>query len=137
MKKNLSALLVLAAVAGMVGCESSPHYGDVQVRGKDYAVRVVFSDSDRAIIRDYYRNYYRGLPPGLAKKGKIPPGHAKKMYRNQPIPPGLEWRHLPDDLDRRLSRLPGDYVRVVVGADVAIMNTHTRVVMDLIENLDD
>ena len=137
MNKKLPLLLLLVAVSGLTGCETHPTYGDVRVHGRDYDVRVVFSDHDRVLIRDYYRGYYRGLPPGLAKKGKVPPGHAMKLYRNQPVPPGLEWRHLPDDLERRLSRLPDGYVRVIVGADVGIMNVRTRVIMDLIEDLDD
>ena len=137
MKKKLPLFLVLAAVAGLPGCETSPTYGDVRVHGRDYDVRVVFSDHDRALIRDYYRGHYKNLPPGLAKKGKIPPGHAKKLYRNQAIPPGLEWQNLPDDLERRLSRLPDGHVRITVGADVGIMNVRTRVILDLIEDLDD
>lgn len=137
MKKALSLLLVLGTLAGVTGCETHPYYGDVRVHDRDYDLRIVFSDRDRALIRDYYRGYYRGLPPGLAKKGKVPPGHAMKMYRNQPMPPGLEWRHLPGDLEGRLSRLPDGYVRVTVGADVGIMNVRTRVIMDLIEDLDD
>jgi len=103
---RLPAMLLLAAMAGIAGCETYPHYGDVHVHDRDYDVRVVFGDRDRALIRDYYRSYYKGLPPGLAKQGKVPPGHAKKLYRSQPVPPGLEWRYLPDDLERRLSRLP-------------------------------
>jgi hypothetical protein len=137
MKRQLALFLLLAAVAGLSGCESHPYYGDVRVHDRDYDVHVVFSDHDRGLIRDYYRSYYRGLPPGLAKKGKVPPGHAKKLYPHQPIPPGLEWHSLPDDLERRLSRLPEGYVRIIVGADVGIMNVHTRVIMDLLEDLDD
>lgn len=137
MKKALPLMLLLAAVAGISGCETRPYYGDVRVHDRDYDVRVAFSDRDRGLIRDYYRNYYRGLPPGLAKQGKVPPGHAMKLYRNQPVPPGLEWRHLPDDLEGRLSRLPEGYARVTVGADVGIMNVRTRVIVDLIEDLDD
>lgn len=137
MKKTYVLVLLTAAATLIGGCESSPRYADVGVYGKDYAARVVFTDSDRVMIRDYYRNYYRGLPPGLAKKGKVPPGHAKKLYRDQPLPPGLQWQALPADLDRRLSRLPENFVRVTVGTDVAIMNNKTRVIMDVIEDLDD
>jgi hypothetical protein len=136
MKRSLPLILLLASVSGLSGCETHPYYGDVRVHDRDYDVRVVFSDHDRGLIRDYYQSYYRGLPPGLAKQGKVPPGHAKKLYRSQPIPPGVEWRYLPDDLERRLSRLPDGYVRVTVGADVGIMNVRTRVIMDLIEDLD-
>lgn len=137
MKKTLPLMLLLAGIAGMSGCEVQPTYGDVRVHGRGYDVRVVFSDQDRALIRDYYRVNYRALPPGLAKQGKVPPGHARKLMRGQPVPPGLEWRYLPENLERRLSRLPDDYVRVIIGADVGIMNVRTRVIMDLIEDLDD
>ncbi len=137
MNKKLTLLVLLATMAGMTGCEVQPRYGDVQVHGRDYDVRIAFSDHDRTLIRDYYRGYYRGLPPGLAKKGKLPPGHAMKLYRNQPVPHGLQWQPLPDNLERRLSGLPEGYVRVTVGADVGIMNVRTRVIMDLIEDLDD
>ena len=137
MKRTLFVMMALAGVASMSGCAVQPTYGDVRVQGRDFDVRVAFSDQDRVLIRDYYRVNYRSLPPGLAKQGKIPPGHAMKLVRNQPVPAALPWRYLPENLERRLSPLPGDYVRVMVGADVAIMNVRTRVVMDLVENLGD
>lgn len=136
MKNLIPVLFVTAALAGgLAGCH--PYYGDVRVRDRDYEVRVAFSDRDRVLIRDYYRDYYRGLPPGLAKKGKVPPGHAYKMQRQHGVPPDVRWEYLPANLERRLSRLPEGYARIVVGADVAIMNTRTRIVVDLLENLDD
>jgi len=137
MKKTLPLMVLLAGIAGMSGCVVQPASGDVRVHGRDYDVRVVFSDHDRAAIRDYYRINYRSLPPGLAKKGKVPPGHARKLMRGQPVPPGLEWGYLPANLERRLDRLPEGYVRVIVGADVGIMNVRSRVILDLIEDLDD
>ena len=135
--RGSTILLVVAVSGAMTGCSSQSTYGDVRAQGRDYDLRLVFSDRDRMLIHDYYRGNYRGLPPGLAKQGKVPPGHAMKLYRNQPLPPGLEWRYLPDDLERRLSRLPDGYVHVIVGADVAIMNTRTRVIMDVIDDLGD
>lgn len=137
MKKILPLMVLLAGMAALSGCEMQPTYGDVRVHGRDYDVRVVFSDQDRVLIRDYYRVNYRALPPGLAKKGKVPPGHAKRLMRGQPVPPGLEWGYLPERLESRLSRLPEGYVRIIIGADVAIMNVHSRVIMDVIEDLDD
>lgn len=137
MNKRLGAILAIAALAGLAGCETSPYYGDVRVHNEDYDVRVVFSDRDRAIIHDYYRTYYRDLPPGLAKKGKIPPGHAFKMRRHQGIPPGVSWNPLPADVERRLGALPDGYVRIVIGADVAILHTRTRVAVDVIDDLRD
>ncbi len=72
MQKTLPLVLV-AAVIGLTGCETHPYYGDVRMHDRNYDVRVVFSDRDRALIRDYYRINYRNLPPGLAKKGKLRP----------------------------------------------------------------
>lgn len=135
MKNLIPVLFLTAALAGgLAGCNS--YYGDVGVRDRGHEMRVAFSDRDRVLIRDYYRDYYRSLPPGLAKKGKVPPGHAKKLQRQHGVPSDVRWEHLPADLDRRLSRLPEGYARIVVGADVAIMNTRTRIVVDLLENLD-
>jgi hypothetical protein len=130
-------LLVAAALASLSGCETPPVRGDVRVHDRDVDVRIVFSDHDRRILRDYYRVDYRALPPGLAKQGKVPPGHAHRIMVRQPLPPGLEWDHLPSRLERQLSRLPDGYVRVIVGGSVAIMNVRTRVIFDLIENIHD
>src|SRR5512139_1078240 len=114
-KTRISVLLAAAALAsGLAGCYAQPYHGDVQVHDRNYDVRVAFTDHDRVVIRDYYRR----LPPGLAKKGKIPPGHAYRLRRNDGI-------------------LPDGYARIVIGADVAIMNTRTRVVVDLLEDIHD
>jgi len=45
----------------------------------------------------------------------------------------VTWQYLPSDVERRLSRLPDDYVHVVIGTDVGIMHARTRVVLDVIE----
>lgn len=45
-------------------------------------VRIVFGSRDRDIIRDYYRDQYSDLPPGLAKRGgNLPPGLQKHLER--------------------------------------------------------
>ena len=138
MRIRMTVLLTVAVMAGgLSGCTDYPYYGDtrVQAQGRDYDARLTFTDRDRAVIQDYYRSYYRNLPPGLAKKGKIPPGHAYKMQRHQGLPPEVKWQYLPSDLDSRLSRLPSGYVRVMIGDDVGLLHTRTRVVLDVIENL--
>jgi hypothetical protein len=138
MKIQLTVLLAVAAVAaGLTGCETYPYQGEVRVHDRATEVRVVFTDSDRTIIRDYYRVDYRSLPPGLAKKGKLPPGHAHRVRINQPLPPDAAWYYLPYNVERHLSRLPDDYVRVTIGGDVAIMNVRTRIIVDLIEDIHD
>ena len=136
-KLPLTVALVAAALAGLAGCETTAVHGDVRVHDRDTDLRVVFSDSDRRYLRDYYRVDYRALPPGLAKQGKVPPGHAYRIQRHQPLPPGLDWGYLPYNLERQLSRLPDGYVRVIAGASVGIMNVRTRVIVDLVENIHD
>lgn len=135
MKTRTFALsLVFAALSSLSACHPRPPHGDVRVQDR-HEVRVVFTDRDRAILRDYYGRDYQPLPPGLAKKGKVPPGHAFRMRRNERLPTSVAWQHLPREVERRLTPLPKGYVRIGVGADVAIMNAQTRVVVDLIEGL--
>lgn len=135
-----SLLVVLLAVAMtpvLVGCETGPRYGDVGVRDPNYSVKIVFTDHDRRLINDYYAPRYKKLPPGQAKRGRLPPGHAWQVRRNQPVPEDARWRYLPVELEQRLTRLPPEYVRVVVGTDVAIMNVRSRVVVDVLEDITD
>lgn len=135
---HLTAALCSVLTLGLAaGCETHPRQGDVRIHQRDADIRIVFTDRDRAAIRDYFSTSRHRLPPGLAKKGKVPPGHAMKLYRGHPVPPGYSWSSLPRDLEGRLSRLPGDYVRIQVGADIGIMNLRTRVVVDLLEFIDD
>ncbi len=131
-----ASALLTAALVPIAGCESvEPRYGEVAVAGRGGYAHIVFSDRDRVIIRDYYAARYKGLPPGLAKKGKVPPGHARQMARHGRLPHGIVPGYLPRDLDGRLSRLPDGYVRIIVGADIGIMDTRTRVVVDVIEDI--
>lgn len=130
--------LLLAALLALTGCETlQTREVDVGVKGKDQSIRIVFSDRDRDLIRDYYTARAKRLPPGLAKKGKIPPGHAMQMERWGRLPPGIAYRPLPGDLERRLSALPEGYARIVLGADIGILDTRTRVVVDVIKDLAD
>lgn len=131
-------LLLAVLLVSLASCETYPRYGEVEVRDRHYDVRVVFSDRDVAYIRDYYRpSHPHGYPPGLAKKGKVPPGHAMKLRRGEALAHDIVWRPIPHELEGRLSRLPEGYVRVIVGADIGIMNVRTRVVMDLVEDIAD
>lgn len=137
MKRGLPLLGALL-LFGVTGCETYPRHADVRVHDRDYDVRIVFSDRDRGLIRDYFvSSHPHGMPPGLARKGKLPPGHAMRLNRGAPLPQGYSSRPMPRDLDGRLSRLPEGYVRVIVGGDIGIMNVRTRVILDVIEDIAD
>jgi hypothetical protein len=127
---GLSALLLIYVLASIGGCATS---GAVVVEDENARVEVVFSERDRYLIRDYYGRHR--LPPGLAKRSSLPPGLQKQVQRWGQLPPGLQGDRLPDELEVQLSRLPEGYVRVRVGADIVLMNTRTRVVVDVIKDL--
>lgn len=101
-------------------------------------IDIAFSDHDREVIRDYYGYKYKSkkkhMPPGLAKKGKLPPGLQKQLVRRGQLPPGLQYRHFPDDLERRLSHIPDDYIRVMIGGSFVLFNKHTKVIFDVMSD---
>ncbi|HQS03454.1 MAG: hypothetical protein B7Y07_07585 [Halothiobacillus sp. 24-54-40] len=123
--------------------QSSPHRpedrgGDHRADSRDNQYQAPRRDNyqistrEQMYINDWYR---RNLPPGLAKQGKIPPGHAKKLERGAPWPPPYAYEPLPYDLRRNLSPLPPGYAYYRVGADVIIANIAGRVVSDVVYDL--
>jgi hypothetical protein len=118
------------------GCMTTPTVdsGEVAIETEDMRVVMVFSDNDRSRIREYYSKTgeSKTVPPGLAKKKKLPPGLQKHIEKNGQLPPGLEGRRLSSGLERNLSRLPAGFVRLQVGGDIVLLNEKTRVVLDVI-----
>ncbi len=123
-----AALLLVLPLFG--GCTSGPEYGRVTVAGPDGYLDLAFSDQDRVHIHDYYR---RHLPPGLAKKERLPPGLQKQLVRRGELPPGLSGHLLPHDLESRLTPLPAGYLRMRIGGDVVLFHEKTRVILDLVQ----
>ena len=109
--------------------------GGAVYRDDQTHIAVGFNDHDRGVIQDYYRRHGSHLPPGLAKKSELPPGLRKQVKRNGHLPPGLEGERLPHDLERHLEKLPDDYVRIRVGADIALMNGKTRLIVDVVKDV--
>lgn len=136
-----AAIVIVAGAVFLIlaGCEILPGRtsGKVVVKDQNTTVAVVFSDRDRQLIADHYsgKKKKKKLPPGLAKKDKLPPGLEKQLRKNAELPPGLQGRELPGDLEPRLSKLPAGYVRVVIGTDVVLQNTKTRVVVDIVKDI--
>jgi hypothetical protein len=88
----------------------------------------VFGDRDRRVIRDYFRNRYSNLPPGLAKRGgNLPPGLEKHIQRNGQLPPGLQKRvePFPQDLVSQLPRIPERIRRVILGRRALMLDGNT------------
>ncbi len=96
----------------------------------------VFSEHERVIVKNWFRGHQSGLPPGLAKRDRLPPGLEKQLRERGTLPPGLQKRvqPLPFDLERQLRRLPTGYRRVVIGRHVILMNDKTATIYDIIRD---
>lgn len=139
----------LLLVPLLVGCDATAvrPSGRVVVQDEDAQVQVVFNTHDRKRIHHYYagkrgklyhkHGHKKGkrTPPGLAKRDKLPPGLEKQLHHNGRLPPGLEGRALPADLEQQLTPLPPGYVRLQVGGNVVLADERTRVVFDVIHDV--
>ncbi len=71
-----------------------------------------FRERDVYVVREYYRPYYRPLPPGLRKRyyrtGHLPPGWAKRM---RPVPVYIE---------REMVAVPRGYRRGIIDGHVVV-----------------
>src|SRR5438093_1274573 len=100
------------------------------------AAEVVFTEQERVLVRDWYRDNRSGLPPGLAKRDRLPPGLQKHLRERGTLPPGLQKKiqPLPVELERQMRRTPTGYRRAVIGGNVILMNEKTAVIYDIIRN---
>jgi hypothetical protein len=98
---------------------------------------LIFTSRERTLISNWFRTSHSNLPPGLAKRDRLPPGLEKQLRERGTLPPGLQKRlePLPDDLERQLPRLPGGYRRGVIGGNVIVMNDKTSLILDIIRNV--
>jgi hypothetical protein len=127
--------MVLGAAVGCVSGGGTHVSGGVVHHSEHGQLAVSFSSGDRAIIRDYYGKRRASLPPGLAKKSKLPPGLSRQVQRSGHLPPGLERQRLPHDLEQQLSPVPEGHVRVRVGADVVLMDGQTELILDVVKDI--
>ena len=94
----------------------------------------VFAGRDRDVIRRYYADHAKGLPPGLAKRGgDLPPGLEKQLQRKGQLPPGLDKRitAFPADLERQLSPLKPGLMRGVIEGRAVIYSPKTSAIFDV------
>lgn len=105
---------------------STPGNAAVGTNG-DYRV---FSARDRDEITRCYSGGRSGLPPGLAKKDRLPPGLERQLRKNGKLPPGLQKKVQPlsSDCQVRLPRLPGGWERVILGDRVMVLNPAQTIV---------
>jgi hypothetical protein len=116
--------------------EGENEAGD-RMRESDRGGVPIFTSQQRTLIANWFRNSQSNLPPGLAKRDRLPPGLEKQLRERGTLPPGLQKRlsPLPSDLDRQLPRLPGGYRRGVIDGNVILMNDKTALIVDIIRNV--
>jgi len=74
----------------------------------------------------------KGMPPGLAKKDKLPPGLQKQLEKNGTLPPGLAKRDLPRDLVKQLPVRPNTHETTVVNEDIVLLEKATGRILDIL-----
>jgi hypothetical protein len=91
-----------------------------------------YADRDRD-IRDWYRAHYDHLPPGLAKRDRLPPGLERQLVVNGSLPPGLQkkMQPCPRELEAMLPPPPPNYVHVVIGGNLVMYNRATLQIGDV------
>ena len=94
--------------------------------------KTLFSSRDLETIRIYYKKLFSKVAPGYA--GNVPPELQLHVERDSKLPPRLQRRltPFPKDLADRLPRLPANYVRGSINADILIVDARTQRIVDIV-----
>jgi Ni/Co efflux regulator RcnB len=92
-----------------------------------------YDDRDHETMHGWYQDHRGNLPPGLAKKDRLPPGLEQQLELRGTLPPGLRRRiyAVPVDLERELPPPPPNCEHVFIGGHVVLLNRRTFVVVDV------
>jgi hypothetical protein len=125
MRRNAIVLVVL------LGSMALPARAHEPMKDKDGDYRV-FSVAQRREISACLLSSNSGLPPGLAKRDRLPPGLERQLRRNGTLPPGLQRKAvgLPGVCSVGLPRLPAGWERMVLSDRVLILDS-ARVISDI------
>lgn len=93
-----------------------------------------YNQHHEASARAWYSQNESHLPPGLAKKDRLPPGLEKQLVRRGTLPPGLQKRiqPCPVELERLLPPPPPDCAHVLISGHVVLLNRRTNLVVDIL-----
>ena len=111
------------------------HGHDKDHHDEDRDHRGWYSQHDRDDMRHWYQDHEDedDLPPGLAKRDRLPPGLERQLVIRGELPPGLRRRirSVPVELDRELPPPPRDCENVVIGGHIVLWNKRTNIVVDI------
>lgn len=93
-----------------------------------------YKSGDRDYVRGWYDSHQSNLPPGLAKRDRLPPGLEKQLVRRGTLPPGLQKRlePCPEELEQRLPPPPPDCGHFLVAGHLVLLNRRTNIILDII-----
>lgn len=140
---NRRAFLLAAAAAAALPPLAA--VGPAKADDVDWG-KIVLTEIQRRLIGSYYQSRYgawvagpgkgknknKGLPPGIAKKGVLPPGIYMQLMRGGTLPPGLGAMPLPYDL---VVQLPPPYpgTRLLIADDrVLLVQIATNAILDVL-----
>ena len=94
--------------------------------------RYYYRDHDHE-LHDWYRVHYDHLPPGLAKRDRLPPGLERQLIVRGTLPPGLrrEMHPCPIEVVRYLPPPPAGYMHTIIGGHIVLVNRRTFFVLDI------
>lgn len=114
--------------------DRQPEYDRGRYRDADYdrerdQAQPYFSPRDRRVIESCMSDNYSNLPPGLAKKDRLPPGLERQLQRNGTLPPGLQKRvqPLPGACVSQLPPLQQGWIRVSLGGRILLLDRGNRI----------
>jgi len=132
--KSRKWMCALVAALIALSCTVTVAKEHGQGRGKDKEKHEYrYSRRDRDEMRGWYRGYRGDLPPGLAKRDRLPPGLERQLRVRGMLPPGLrdQIRPCPVDLVRMLPPPPPDCEHVAIGGHIVLLNRQTYMVLDI------
>jgi hypothetical protein len=103
---------------------------------------IVLSELERRLIRSYYADRYhtwvyqgggknKQIPPGLAKKGWLPPGIYKQLVAGQRVPGDVVLYPLPHDLRSQLPYRAG-YDYYIADDKMLLVRVATNLILDVL-----
>jgi hypothetical protein len=124
MKRHLIAVLIaITSLSGLTACATAVFSSRRLSFGEaEMASGVSFSQRDRDLIARWYEGKPYGRGPGSLPEG---------LVKLDLLPKDLQGIGLPRELERKLTPLPSDYVRRIIGRDIILMRRTDRAVVDI------
>jgi hypothetical protein len=127
----MSFRLTLHAAAVAPALMAGPAHGQKPDRAKPgsgeppaaAAVTAGFTDQERGIIMEYFRQHRTAVKP-------LPPGIVKNLARGKPLPSGIARQRIPADLRRRLP--PREGVEITIFGDRVVLLQASGLVVDIL-----